>query len=314
VGIAIVDAARLARTNKVRYEDLADRHERLVAEAEAETAAAEAARSRMYGEALVSFRDVFSRLKNVDLAELGSIDGLPGADLPDVELRRVRLSATHTIGVMAGGAVAGAGAGAATFAAVGTFAAASTGTAISSLSGAAATSATLAWLGGGSLAAGGGGVAAGTTVLTAVVATPVVLALGGVVEWQGRKARHGQRETAAKIAEADAELRLAETTTAAARERSQQVRVVLDDLRDALIERLPSLEAVLVVNDDYATYTAPQRGQVALLVGLATTAVAVMSTRITDGQGIVTDLSARVVQDARDRLDAMGVPASASAA
>lgn len=309
-----MDAARLARTNKVRYEDLADRHERLVAEAEAETAAAEAARSRMYGEALVSFRDVFSRLKNVDLAELGSIDGLPGADLPDVELRRVRLSATHTIGVMAGGAVAGAGAGAATFAAVGTFAAASTGTAISSLSGAAATSATLAWLGGGSLAAGGGGVAAGTTVLTAVVATPVVLALGGVVEWQGRKARHGQRETAAKIAEADAELRLAETTTAAARERSQQVRVVLDDLRDALIERLPSLEAVLVVNDDYATYTAPQRGQVALLVGLATTAVAVMSTRITDGQGIVTDLSARVVQDARDRLDAMGVPASASAA
>jgi len=43
--------------------------------------------------------------------------------------------------------------------------AASTGTAISSLSGAAATNATLAWLGGGSLASGGGGIAAGTAVL-----------------------------------------------------------------------------------------------------------------------------------------------------
>lgn len=45
---------------------------------------------------------------------------------------------------------------------------ASTGTAISSLSGAAATNATMAWLGGGSIAAGGGGVAAGTAILTTI--------------------------------------------------------------------------------------------------------------------------------------------------
>lgn len=46
-----------------------------------------------------------------------------------------------------------------------TFGTASTGTAISALSGAAASQAALAWLGGGSLAAGGGGVAAGESVL-----------------------------------------------------------------------------------------------------------------------------------------------------
>lgn len=45
---------------------------------------------------------------------------------------------------------------------------ASTGTAISSLSGAAATNAILAWLGGGSIAAGGGGMAAGAATLTAI--------------------------------------------------------------------------------------------------------------------------------------------------
>ena len=45
---------------------------------------------------------------------------------------------------------------------------ASTGTAISTLSGAAATKATLAWLGGGALAAGGLGVAGGTVVLGGV--------------------------------------------------------------------------------------------------------------------------------------------------
>lgn len=52
--------------------------------------------------------------------------------------------------------------------------AASTGTAISSLSGAAASNAVLAWLGGGTLAAGGGGVAAGTVVLGAVTATATI--------------------------------------------------------------------------------------------------------------------------------------------
>ncbi len=52
--------------------------------------------------------------------------------------------------------------------AVGQFAAASTGIAIKSLSGAAATKATLAWLGGGAVSAGGGGVAVGTTVLSGI--------------------------------------------------------------------------------------------------------------------------------------------------
>lgn len=54
-----------------------------------------------------------------------------------------------------------------------TFGVASTGTAISALSGAAATNAALAWLGGGALAAGGGGMAAGEAFL----------AMAGPVGW-----------------------------------------------------------------------------------------------------------------------------------
>lgn len=56
--------------------------------------------------------------------------------------------------------------------------AASTGTAIASLSGVAASNATLAWLGGGSLAAGGWGVAGGTAVLGGVALGPVVAVMG----------------------------------------------------------------------------------------------------------------------------------------
>lgn len=65
--------------------------------------------------------------------------------------------------------------------AVAALATASTGTAISSLSGAAAQNAVLAWLGGGAVAAGGGGVALGATVLTAITyASTGIFALAAV--------------------------------------------------------------------------------------------------------------------------------------
>ncbi len=59
-----------------------------------------------------------------------------------------------------------------------TFGVASTGTAISSLSGAAATNAALAWLGGGTLATGGGGIVAGEAFLA--LTGPVGWAIAGV--------------------------------------------------------------------------------------------------------------------------------------
>lgn len=75
-------------------------------------------------------------------------------------------------GFAAGAAVASMAPTAAVWAAA-TFGTASTGTAISTLSGAAATQASLAWLGGGALASGGGGTAAGTALL----------ALAGPIGW-----------------------------------------------------------------------------------------------------------------------------------
>ena len=58
------------------------------------------------------------------------------------------------------------------------FGVASTGTAISALSGAAASNAALAWLGGGALAAGGGGIAAGEALLG--LAGPIGWAIAGI--------------------------------------------------------------------------------------------------------------------------------------
>lgn len=81
---------------------------------------------------------------------------------------------------VAAGSFAGIAAGGSAYLGVGSLATASTGTAIGGLSGAAATNATLAWLGGGSLASGGFGMAGGAMVLGGLVVGPL-LAIGGSV-------------------------------------------------------------------------------------------------------------------------------------
>ncbi len=80
-----------------------------------------------------------------------------------------------------GGAMIGVGASAGTVVTIASTlgVAASTGTAISTLSGAAATNAALAWLGGGTIAAGGGGIAAGAAIVSVVSTGGTILAVVG---------------------------------------------------------------------------------------------------------------------------------------
>ena len=126
-----------------------------------------------------------------------------------------------------GSAVTGVGVNAGVTTAVTTFAAASTGTAISSLSGAAATNATLAFLGGGSIATGGGGMVVGAAALNFVTIGPAVLVSGLVVAGQGEKAKTQARVNEAAVNEAIAE---AQATTAAF---------------DAIVARVEEIESLL---------------------------------------------------------------------
>ena len=112
-----------------------------------------------------------SRSKINDFEQSFSVE-----DLKEMEAMVVNsLKIEHGI---ASGTVTGVLAGLGAYSSVGAFAAASTGTAISGLSGVAATNATLAWLGGGSLATGGFGMAGGALALGGVVLGPA-LAVGG---------------------------------------------------------------------------------------------------------------------------------------
>lgn len=123
-----------------------------------------------------------------------------GADPEQVRLFVAQyLEAGGTLKGTLAAAGAGAGASAAATGAVSAFATAGTGAAISGLSGAAAESAILAWLGGGSLAAGGGGMALGSLMLGGIAVAPAIAIGGFVLSAQGEKALTKATEYSAEV-------------------------------------------------------------------------------------------------------------------
>lgn len=129
------------------------------------------------------FSTAFEKVKNQpSFAEIKK-DGITLSVFTPKEVKDAAVGASVLLGGLGGAALGTAGGFAAaggTTAAVMALGTASTGTAIASLSGAAATNATLAVLGGGTLAAGGGGVALGTAVLGGAT-LGVGLLIGGII-------------------------------------------------------------------------------------------------------------------------------------
>ena len=107
---------------------------------------------------VMDFIYTFEKIKNVDFTDTIGIDELRNLHIDETSFKELKQLGNFAVNV-AGGAAVGAVGGALTafgaYSAAMTFASASTGTAIATLSGAAATNATLAFFGGGSLAAGG---------------------------------------------------------------------------------------------------------------------------------------------------------------
>lgn len=136
------------------------------------------------------FSDVIEKIQNrpkfheinKDRTELSKID--------DISIRNAYLGANLILSSISGAAIGTLGgyavSGMAT-SAVMALETASTGTAISELSGVAATKATLAAIGGGSIAAGGGGIALGTTILGGATLGVGLLAGGIILNSTGNK-------------------------------------------------------------------------------------------------------------------------------
>lgn len=129
------------------------------------------------------FSEVFEKIKSKPRFKTYSKDGVNIPVYNAKDLEQVSIGAAVLLGGIGGAAIGTAGgfaAAGATTAAVMALGTASTGTVIASLSGVAATNATLAALGGGALAVGGGGMALGTTILGAAT-LGIGFLVGGVI-------------------------------------------------------------------------------------------------------------------------------------
>ena len=130
-----------------------------------------------------TFADTIEKIQNRPQFKEYKTEGVKLPKYDKEELKKVSIGAGVLLGGLGGAAVGTAGgfaAAGATTSAVMALGTASTGTAIASLSGVAATNATLAALGGGAISAGGGGIALGTTMLSATT-LGVGLLVGGVI-------------------------------------------------------------------------------------------------------------------------------------
>jgi hypothetical protein len=286
----IWDAKQVQDENRRTLDELSAQHRQAVARAEAAESKLDAAYTMAFDGYLTGFAHQFSRLHNVDLGLLPTVNAFPELESINIEVRQLGVSTVNALAAAAGGTLAGAAVSAITFAGVSALATAGTGAAIAGLSGAAATSAPLAWLGGGTLAAGGAGVAGGTAVLASLVAAPAVLALGGFLWWKGEQAYQQQVRLREELKLARSEFEVQMTFARRARTRVIDTAKVIRKLAQLGEQRLQQLSDVIDQNDDYATFKADEKVLVAELAGLATTIAAVIACPIIQ-DGAVTTLS-----------------------
>ena len=217
------------------------------------------------------------------------VDGVR-VEVPDIPALRLRVA--NAADLLAGGVSAAMAAVATQQAAlfgVRSLAVAGTGAAISGLSGAAAESATLAWLGGGTLAAGGGGVAAGTAMLTGFAIAPALLIGGITLSIQGQKAW-----TQALEHEADVDTACEQMHARA--ELFDQLRTRMDELRSVLgavdTRAMASLARLQQLDFDPDQHAA-QFQETALLMRAVGE---ILSTPLLDGEGQLTPESLIVLR------------------
>jgi hypothetical protein len=131
------------------------------------------------------FAKLLRKLHNVRISDLAvGHDMISEKEILELEQRSMQATdILKAAGGVLGGAITAFGAYSATVA-LGT---AGTGTAIATLHGVAATNATLAFLGGGSLAAGGLGVSGGIAILGGLVAAPALLITGIIIDAKAEK-------------------------------------------------------------------------------------------------------------------------------
>lgn len=254
---------------------------------------------RAFNGIIPEFIDAFSVLKNIDLIHTPELDKLNLGEFSSEVLNGLKndyeLLKSSGLGLGAG---LGSGAALAFGAYNGTMllASASTGTAISTLSGAAATNATLAWLGGGTLAAGGGGVALGTMILGGIVTGPALAIFGHIMGNKAEEALNNARINLEQARTIRDQAKLTATQLGAIETVTKLANEVFSTVSTHLRHAVHDLKRIIQTEGvSYRDYSAEQKQSVMQAVKFAQLLKAMIDTPILDQNGaLVQDTESRV--------------------
>ena len=249
------------------------------------------------------FIESFEKLKNVDISDSVGIDEINKLKFDKAYFNELKECSLQVTSMLAGG-IGGVGAGAlaafGAYSATMTFAAASTGTAIASLSGVAATNATLAFLGGGSLAAGGLGMAGGMAVLGGLVAGPALAVMGFVALGASSKKLDDAYSNLAEAGRIAEELETLRVSTNFIRRRAQMFERLLIRVDSLYSEAIDNLEEVInEFGTDYGSYSEDAKKVVASNIKLTQTIKAILDTPILTDDGSISEESTKLLENCK---------------
>ncbi len=250
------------------------------------------------------FIEEFRKVRNISFRNTDGLSELNKLmlDKNDVaELQKLTTVASSLAsGTLAGGSL-GAVAAFGAYNGVMLLGTASTGTAIGTLSGAAATNATLAWLGGGSLAAGGLGVTGGMCVLGGVVAAPVLAVMGCVMNSKANRKLEEARENRAQAREYQEQMRIAEKLCNNIEDRADMFTELLKTLQELMASRLSEIIRVMQRNHyDYKSFRNQDRENLMCCTALVKTIKTILDTPILTREGNLAEESSRVATEAQN--------------
>lgn len=296
-GVDGIRDSREADEIQEEAQDILEAAQRKIEKAKNNTSLAiqELGKEKLQGAAneLKEFVENFSKLKNVRLSESNIVNEGNYLNISTdgtlKNMRTIALGATDVLGSGIAGIGAGALLGWGTYGGVMALGSASTGAAIAGLSGAAATNATLAWLGGGAIAAGGGGMALGTMVLGGIVAGPALLVAGGIFSSKAKEKLHKAYSNLAKAEKIESDIENGVVELEHIKATANQVTNLLKKIRRYSNIANTELIRITMSKKDWNVFTQEEKNSVAAAVKQAQLLKKIIDTPLLTENGVLTN-------------------------